>query len=61
MAGYQNLYLNQGETFTTSITLDDSKERTLQPNWFHRKISSKEILLYCKRISSFHLYNNRRK
>ena len=24
MAGYQNLYLNQGETFTTSLTLDDS-------------------------------------
>jgi len=22
-AGYQNLYLNQGETFTTSLTLDD--------------------------------------
>lgn len=24
MAGYQNLYLNQGETFTTSLTLTDS-------------------------------------
>lgn len=23
MAGYQNLFLNQGETFTTQLTLDD--------------------------------------
>lgn len=24
MAGYQNLYMNAGETFTTSLTLDDA-------------------------------------
>lgn len=42
MAGYQNLFLNVGETFTTSLTLDDSNGLPYDLNTFTVKSQARK-------------------